>query len=214
MRLVRYSLYGFVIFLVVPFYSIYNVYFPPESHLIAVGPLATYLLLACDTGFSLTLLLLFVYPFKWMARESSRVGSGSDKTDAYLQRVMKNNLKLSATMVCVTFVTMTYTSQLYALCDGLPRIDNLDLQYYRVLSQMCVTLDILINTICARLITNFWMPQKLHHALFPEHKSSHELSNSITVTNMAQHKTDDDDNSFSFNSPTLVSEGGVSEGVC
>jgi hypothetical protein len=192
-KLVRGALVLFLGFFAVPFWAIYNAYFPPARNLIHVNPIAAIIFLLCDTVFSLTLLVLFVYPF-FITLGPSKSDSiqGNRTSENLLRRVMRRNLLLSGTMMLSTFATMVFSAYADTFCDGLPRIDNLDSQYFRDLTQVAITLDIFVNSICAHSIgTSFWVPRVVRRFFSRQSQTADET----------QEYTDKSHRSLVMNSP-------------
>lgn len=165
-QFMRYGLYSFVFIFALPFYTVYNVYFPPIRNLVHLNPLAAIMFMGCDTVFSLTLLALFIYPFMVTLRATEKISAAetsinmSNSTNM-LRKVVRKNLLLSGAMVLATFVTMVVSALSDSLSQGLPRIDNLGEQRYRLIIQMATTLDMGIKMVCVHNMSSFWVPRWL-----------------------------------------------------
>jgi hypothetical protein len=193
-RLVKMMLASFVIFLPLPFFTIYGIYFPPERSIITINPLAAWIFLACDTTFSLMLLSLFLWPVVQVVRAGH--GSGENGSDNSILRVAKKNFALSLVAISSTFIAMTMAGLLTTLCGGLPTISNLGDQYNRPLVQILTSVDIKINQVCVHALTTVWIPHWLRSRL-----ESRECSSGIDSSERSGGKTNDDN--------TMTSPSGV-----
>jgi hypothetical protein len=61
-------------------------------------------------------------------------------------------------MMTSTFITMLMAGLLDGLSMGLPRIDNLAVQWWRPFVQILTSLDIKINQIAIHALTVIWLP--------------------------------------------------------